>query len=126
MPKLTEEQNKTLHELEEKMKSLYSSTIPSDYPGISKDENGCYWYDPEKKEESTETPSIDGVLEEMKTVLVHAESIKVYKQNVKTRHPKKQPIKHRGPKWGRNEPCLCGSGKKYKKCCLRLKGKTPD
>jgi uncharacterized protein len=21
------------------------------------------------------------------------------------------------PKVGRNEPCLCGSGKKYKKCC---------
>jgi len=19
---------------------------------------------------------------------------------------------------GRNEPCICGSGKKYKKCCL--------
>jgi uncharacterized protein YecA (UPF0149 family) len=22
------------------------------------------------------------------------------------------------PKIGRNEPCPCGSGKKYKKCCL--------
>lgn len=22
-----------------------------------------------------------------------------------------------GPKAGRNEPCPCGSGKKYKKCC---------
>ena len=21
------------------------------------------------------------------------------------------------PKVGRNDPCLCGSGKKYKKCC---------
>ncbi len=27
-----------------------------------------------------------------------------------------QPI-HRGEKIGRNEPCPCGSGKKYKKCC---------
>jgi len=27
------------------------------------------------------------------------------------------PIKHR-EKIGRNEPCPCGSGKKYKKCCL--------
>ena len=25
------------------------------------------------------------------------------------------------PKIGRNEPCLCGSGKKYKKCCLQEK-----
>jgi uncharacterized protein YchJ len=24
----------------------------------------------------------------------------------------------RGMKIGRNEPCACGSGKKYKKCCL--------
>jgi uncharacterized protein YecA (UPF0149 family) len=24
-----------------------------------------------------------------------------------------------GPKIGRNEPCPCGSGKKYKKCCLK-------
>ena len=23
-----------------------------------------------------------------------------------------------GPKIGRNDPCSCGSGKKYKKCCL--------
>lgn len=26
-----------------------------------------------------------------------------------------------GPKVGRNEPCPCGSGKKYKKCCLPLR-----
>ena len=24
-----------------------------------------------------------------------------------------------GLKYQRNEPCLCGSGKKYKKCCLK-------
>lgn len=23
-----------------------------------------------------------------------------------------------GPKVGRNEPCPCGSGKKFKKCCI--------
>ncbi|MDO9631303.1 MAG: SEC-C metal-binding domain-containing protein [Humidesulfovibrio sp.] len=23
----------------------------------------------------------------------------------------------RGPKTGRNDPCPCGSGKKFKKCC---------
>ncbi len=28
-------------------------------------------------------------------------------------------IKHDQPKVGRNEPCPCGSGKKYKKCCGR-------
>ena len=29
------------------------------------------------------------------------------------------PVRH-GPKVGRNEPCPCGSGKKFKKCCLNL------
>jgi preprotein translocase subunit SecA len=29
-----------------------------------------------------------------------------------------KPIKRAEPKVGRNEPCPCGSGKKYKKCCL--------
>jgi len=28
------------------------------------------------------------------------------------------PFKRNSPKLGRNEPCPCGSGKKYKKCCL--------
>ncbi|KAA0258890.1 preprotein translocase subunit SecA [Deferribacter autotrophicus] len=30
---------------------------------------------------------------------------------------KKKPIKRTQPKIGRNDPCPCGSGKKYKKCC---------
>jgi tetratricopeptide (TPR) repeat protein len=29
----------------------------------------------------------------------------------------KQPIRRAEPKIGRNDPCPCGSGKKYKKCC---------
>ena len=33
--------------------------------------------------------------------------------------PKKQPIRRKTPKIGRNDPCPCGSGKKYKKCCGR-------
>jgi len=34
------------------------------------------------------------------------------KRVVRTAQPKKNP-----PKVGRNDPCPCGSGKKYKKCC---------
>ncbi len=30
---------------------------------------------------------------------------------------RQQPIRRTGPNAGRNEPCPCGSGKKYKKCC---------
>ncbi len=28
-----------------------------------------------------------------------------------------KPVVREAPKIGRNEPCPCGSGKKYKKCC---------
>lgn len=30
---------------------------------------------------------------------------------------KKAPVVLDGPKVGRNDPCPCGSGKKYKNCC---------
>jgi len=30
---------------------------------------------------------------------------------------KRKPVKRTGKKIGRNDPCPCGSGKKYKKCC---------
>jgi preprotein translocase subunit SecA len=33
---------------------------------------------------------------------------------------KQEPIRNRGEKVGRNEPCPCGSGKKYKNCCMRV------
>lgn len=31
---------------------------------------------------------------------------------------RQQPVRHSAPAVGRNDPCPCGSGKKYKKCCL--------
>jgi len=32
-------------------------------------------------------------------------------------HAKQAPMVHGAPKLGRNDPCFCGSGKKFKKCC---------
>ncbi|MBL9122991.1 MAG: SEC-C domain-containing protein, partial [Planctomycetaceae bacterium] len=32
-----------------------------------------------------------------------------------------QTVRNQGPRVGRNDPCPCGSGKKFKKCC----GKAP-
>jgi len=29
------------------------------------------------------------------------------------------PIERKRTKWGRNWPCMCGSGKKHKNCCLQ-------
>ena len=31
--------------------------------------------------------------------------------------PRKEPFRRAEPKVGSNEPCPCGSGKKYKRCC---------
>ncbi|MDX2476712.1 MAG: SEC-C metal-binding domain-containing protein [Gammaproteobacteria bacterium] len=32
--------------------------------------------------------------------------------------PYKRSFKRSEPRLGRNDPCPCGSGKKYNKCCL--------
>jgi hypothetical protein len=32
--------------------------------------------------------------------------------------PDARPVRRSEPRVGRNDPCPCGSGKKYKKCCL--------
>ncbi len=32
---------------------------------------------------------------------------------------KREPIRNRDPRVGRNDPCPCGSGKKYKACCMK-------
>ena len=34
------------------------------------------------------------------------------------REKKKEPVRREAPKVGRNDPCPCGSGKKYKNCCM--------
>ncbi len=38
-------------------------------------------------------------------------------QNQNGEAQKVETVVHEGPKIGRNDPCPCGSGKKYKKCC---------
>ena len=35
---------------------------------------------------------------------------------------KPEPIRNRGQRVGRNDPCPCGSGKKYKNCHMRSGG----
>ena len=39
--------------------------------------------------------------------------------NFKIRKEKKSNIMKLPPKVGRNDPCYCGSGKKYKNCCMK-------
>jgi len=37
---------------------------------------------------------------------------------------KVEPIRHHGQRVGRNDPCPCNSGKKFKNCCMRKSGVT--
>lgn len=63
-----------------------------------------------------------------KTVMHHLESIKQYEDLQYSHLTKKErefdikPVRNSKlePKINRNETCLCGSGKKYKHCCLSL------
>ena len=43
----------------------------------------------------------------------------VIRDLIETVHVEAQQFKKKVGKIGRNEPCPCGSGKKYKKCCGR-------
>lgn len=42
----------------------------------------------------------------------------LYRHYARQRQQEGQPIIRGAPKVGRNDPCPCGSGKKFKKCCL--------
>lgn len=51
-------------------------------------------------------------LSQWSNIFSEEELSKLYKEQKKS-----TTIVHEGPKIGRNDPCPCGSGKKYKKCC---------
>ncbi|MCI0463508.1 MAG: SEC-C domain-containing protein [Gemmataceae bacterium] len=61
--------------------------------------------------------------EQAQSVLATAGSMQAQQQEAITNNQgekKKEPIRNRTDKVGRNEPCPCQSGKKYKNCCMRL------
>jgi preprotein translocase subunit SecA len=54
------------------------------------------------------------------TILINLKVIQELPQEKKVVKPAAIDPKYIGKKMSRNEPCLCGSGKKYKKCCGAL------
>jgi len=61
-----------------------------------------------------------GVFSEERQELSHPEvsSLNVSdQQGAEQEAPQSKPVQSTHPKVGRNDPCHCGSGKKYKKCC---------
>ncbi|MBL4940036.1 MAG: SEC-C domain-containing protein [Colwellia sp.] len=62
---------------------------------------------------------IDTELKKLASEIIplHVETLHRARLAAATPHPK-TPANQNRPKVGRNAPCPCGSGKKYKKCCL--------
>ncbi len=56
-----------------------------------------------------------------KSAIPVGESKPVAPNNSNASDSKPEPIVNKGPKVGRNDPCPCGSNKKYKNCCGRNK-----
>ena len=54
------------------------------------------------------------------TLLINLKVIEAPMEKKKEVQSKKIDPKYIGKKMSRNEPCFCGSGKKYKKCCGAL------
>jgi len=54
------------------------------------------------------------------TILMNLKVVEAPKETVKNIKPSKIDPKYIGKKMSRNEPCFCGSGKKFKKCCGAL------
>jgi len=57
----------------------------------------------------------DGLLASIKHDVVH----NIYRVSITREPPPRKPAVIAGKRVGRNDPCPCGSGKKYKHCCGR-------
>tara|TARA_B100001063_G_scaffold236473_1_gene256286 strand:+ start:1122 stop:3668 length:2547 start_codon:yes stop_codon:yes gene_type:complete len=66
----------------------------------------------------------ENLLEKLKrdfiTILMNLKIVETPNQNSQSVKPKEIDPKYVGKKMRRNEPCYCGSGKKYKHCCGAL------
>ena len=76
---------------------------------------------PMEGEEITQTADVSSVIEREKRALTdNLANARMMHGDYANDSPKK-PKKNAEPKVGRNDPCPCGSGKKYKNCCGRNK-----
>jgi uncharacterized protein len=69
-----------------------------------------YWSRPERNREASREPSRDDLLSEACWAV---QDLRLYWVD----HAPKPPTRRVAPLPGRNDPCPCGSGRKYKKCC---------
>ncbi len=70
-------------------------------------------YTPEQQKQMAELLGKGGSWEAMSKLQAKFDSLKEMTVN-----PTPVQMARKPPKVGRNEPCPCGSGRKFKKCCL--------
>ncbi|MCA9200026.1 MAG: SEC-C domain-containing protein [Planctomycetales bacterium] len=68
---------------------------------------GSTWV--ETKASHAEAPSTSEIASEQQQAI----------DNSQSKEEAVETIRNRGERVGRNDPCPCGSGKKYKNCCLK-------
>jgi len=68
-------------------------------------------------EEEEEGLVDDPVKRHKLSIDIEANILKIHHFWLERRKSTLTPTKRESPKLGRNEPCLCGSGKKFKQCC---------
>ena len=71
-----------------------------------------------KAERTLKSPKKSGTAKAKEHVHLPPESEHPHPEGQKEEEAKKLKMYQPGPHVGRNDPCPCGSGKKYKKCCL--------
>ena len=91
---------------------------------IHTEQEECDWYfsgveTPGEGKGSWESPTKnkDDELRLLESICVQHEIDHLYGKTILDREDKSEPIQVK-KKIGRNDPCYCGSGKKYKKCCI--------
>ena len=71
--------------------------------------------------ETLEDPKIEALLDDEEAVQTLAsaipEAVASIHQRLRQQSGPARTVRRSTPKVGRNDPCPCGSGKKYKKCC---------
>jgi preprotein translocase subunit SecA len=65
------------------------------------------WTDSRASHESMSPGPATAMQSDQQQAIQNSENVKI------------EPIRNRGEVVGRNDPCPCGSGKKYKQCCMR-------
>ncbi|MEM6470782.1 MAG: SEC-C metal-binding domain-containing protein [Planctomycetota bacterium] len=74
------------------------------------------WVDATARREQVGSLPASGTAAASEVQTSHQQAAEASNQSVET---KAEPIRNKGQKVGRNDPCPCGSGKKYKNCCMR-------